>query len=385
MLTCDLIRVENLTPRDQTIWQDMIDATEAFQSPVLSPAFIHAVAAVRDDIVIAVYRRDGETIGFLPHHRRPNRFARPVGAPFADYSALITFPDTDLKARDALAAARIDRYQAIGLIDPYGVFGEVEGTDDMGYGIDLGSDKPLNTVTKKHSKNINRHRRNLIAAHGEITFRLSEFDREHYEMMLRLKREQLEQNGLHNFLDAPWAANLLEQLFDAPRDGLHGALLVMMVGDAPVMFHYGLRYGDRMHPWVSSFDPAFGEFSPGQIFLCDAPAVLRDAGIRYYDLSTGQTHYKSSFCNTQFPVTHARIYGGSASAHLSERLAHLASDVQKSMDRNRIGRGMANALTRLNRRVDQIACLELDFASRAKGVAHAFANARRRIGGAHAG
>ncbi|MDV6331743.1 GNAT family N-acetyltransferase [Asticcacaulis sp. 201] len=373
-LTCEVVKASALSDLDLGLWQAMCQATDLFKSPLLSPEWTQAVASVRDDVYVAIFRRMGKVIGFLPHHRRPHRFARPAGAPFADYSALITFPNPGIDGRQALKLARIDRFQAIGLVDPHNVFGETGGEADTAYGIDLSFDETTNNVTRKHRKNINRHRRNMIEMHGDVGFILTDRDRGHYDQMMRLKREQILRNGLHDFLAPPWATALFERLYDAPETGLHGSLLTMTIGGTPVMFHYGLRLRDRMHPWVSSYDPSFGVFSPGSIFLTDCQAVLKENGVSYYDLSTGQSHYKDSFSNTAYDVRHTRIYGASSSARFGAGLANVATRVQGAM-----GGRVADAVTRLNRRFDQIACLELDFVSRAKGVAYAFAAAPRRL------
>ena len=380
MLNCELVRPDALVPRDLESWKAMCRATPLFRSPLLSPEFTRAVATGRDDVYVAIFRYGGEAIGFLPHHRRPHRFARPVGAPFSDYTALITFPDVALNGQTALAAAGINRFQAIGLIDPYNLFGDTGGEADISYGIDLGFDETTNNVTRKHRKNINRHRRNLIEAHGPIEFILTDRNRDHYNLMLRLKRDQLHHNGLHDFLAPPWAADLLDRLFDAPEDDLHGALLTMTIGGKPALFHYGPRLGDHMHPWVSSYDPAFRAYSPGSIFLTDCQAVLKAAGVNYYDLSTGQSHYKNSFSNTAYDVRHVGIYGASASGRFGQTLSQATGRFQQAM-----GDRVSGVVTRLGRRFDQIACLELDLVSRAKGVAHAVSSIPRRLGAVDAG
>jgi CelD/BcsL family acetyltransferase involved in cellulose biosynthesis len=380
MLTCDLVLPANLSDRDLETWRDMCRATPLFRSPLLSPEFSCAVAEGRHDVQVAVFRQAGRTVGFLPHHRRPNRFARPAGAPFSDYSALITYSDEQLNGREALQAAGIDRFQAIGLIDPHNLFGETVGEDDMAYAIDLTFEDATNNVTRKHRKNINRHRRNLIEAHGEIEFIVTDRNRDHYDLMLNLKREQMRHNGLHDFMSPPWAADLLERLFEASPYGLHGSLLTMTIGGRPALFHYGPRLGDRMHPWISAYDPAFSAFSPGSIFLSDCQAPLKAAGVSYYDLSTGQSHYKNSFSNLSYPVRHTGIYGASASGRFGRNLSVAAGRLQQAM-----GGRVSGAVTRLNRRFDQIACLELDLVSRAKGVAHAVSSIPRRLGALDAG
>jgi len=371
MLTCDLVKVRDLSARDETAWREMVQATPAFASPLLSPDFTRAVAAVRPDTHVAIFRDGGRIAGFLPHHRRPGAFGRPAGAPFADYSALITFPDVKICGEAALKAAGLKSFQAIGLIDPHGVFGGVQGEIEEAYGIDLTFDAPVNNVNKKLSKNINRLRRHAAEALGETYILADDRDAAHFARALELKRDQVKSNGLHDFLAAPWVQTFLTSLFEAGRDGLHGYLVTQMAGETPLLFHFGVRLGDRAHPWVSSFDPAYATFSPGQIFLQDCQAALKADGVAYYDLSTGQSHYKNAFCNTHFPVTHARLYG--AQAGLDARLSRAAGRAQRALG------SAGNALARLNRRIDQIACLELDTLSRLKGVAHAFTHASKRL------
>ncbi|MEI9903646.1 MAG: GNAT family N-acetyltransferase [Asticcacaulis sp.] len=373
MITCDLIDAGALDDRHMGRWHEMMAATPLFRSPVLSPEFVKAVAEVRTDVRIAVISRGSEVIAYLPHHRRPNHFARPAGAPFSDYSALITFPDPGVAIGEVLETAGIQRYHASGLVDPYGVFGDVQGEGDEAFGMDLTADETVNNVNKKQTKNINRLRRHLIEAHGDLDFIIGDRDRDHFERMLRLKREQVRQNGLHDFLGAPWVKRFLDNLFAAPSGGLHGQLVTFTAGGKPTLFHFGVRLGDRAHPWISTYDPAYYSFSPGQIFLTDIQAPLKASGLVYYDLSTGQQHYKSSFCNTSFPVRHARFYSDAPAARMNEKLAGLAGQAQKAL-----GPTADMAFTRLGRRVDQIATLELDFLGRAKGVAYALSNAGKR-------
>lgn len=371
MLTCDLINALDLDARDETVWREMIQATPAFASPLLSPDFTRAVAAVRPDTQVAIFRDGGKPVGFLAHHRRPGAFGRPAGAPFADYTALITFPDAGLCGEAALKAAGLRRFQAIGLIDPHGVFGTVKGATEEAYGIDLSFDVTTNNVNKKLSKNINRLRRHAAEALGEVRVVTDDRDPFHFAQALELKQIQVRDNGLHDFLAAPWVQTFLHSLFNADRSGLHGYLVTLMAGDTPLLFHFGVRLGDRAHPWVSSYEPAYAAYSPGQIFLQDCQAALKADGVSYYDLSTGQSHYKNAFCNTQFPVTHGRLYG--AQAGFDAGLARAAGRVQNALG------GHNGALARLNRRVDQIASLELDTPSRLKGIAYAFSNASKRL------
>lgn len=372
MLTCDRVSVSNLVQSDLELWRAMQAATPAFRSPLLSPDFVRAVSAVRSDTEVAIFKQRGRTVGFLPFHPRPGKFARPAGAPFADYSALLTLPEPNFKAREALRLAGIEQYQAIGLVDPYHVFGEVEGEEDEAFAIDLTTDGPANNANKKLEKNIRRLRRHAEEAHGEVRFVMGDRDPEHFELMLRLKREQTRETGLHDFLAPGWVQQLLRNLFAAPKDQLHGNLITLMAGDTPLLFHFGARMGERGHPWISTYDPAYAAFSPGQIFLGGCAEPLAADGITYYDLSTGAQAYKAVFSNTRSPVRHARIYA--EGAHWPERLARLGVTARRAL-----GGQVDAAVARLHRRFDQIACLELDPLSRARGIAYAFSNVTKRM------
>ena len=378
MLTCQLLKPQDLSPRDVAAWKAMSAATPAFASPLLSPEFALAVSAVRDDIRVAVWRDGTNVAGIFAHHRRPGRFARPAGAPFADYSAILTFPDTRLEAAPALALAGIDRLHAAGLVDPHGIFAKVQGQADDAYAMDLTAEEPDNNVPKKHAKNINRLRRHMIEQLGEVRFIVGDRDPRHFETMLRIKREQVRGGGLHDFLAAPWVQRLMRDLFEADQDGLHGLLITLMAGDTPLMYHFGPRLGAHAHPWVSSYHPEFSTLSPGQIFLNDCRLPLKASGIDWYDLSTGQQHYKPAFCNSHSVVHNVIVFSGSPGARLKAAFLGAARGVQHALG------PLDHLLARIDRRMDQIASLELGMADRLQGFGLAVATASRRSRSDHA-
>src|ERR1700761_3089936 len=89
-LEAEIVHPAELSRVDIAAWRRLQAAEPAFGSPLLGPDFAQAVGAVRPDARVAVYRRAGHAIGFLAHHRRPGGFARPIGAPFCDYHALVS-------------------------------------------------------------------------------------------------------------------------------------------------------------------------------------------------------------------------------------------------------------------------------------------------------
>lgn len=360
MIICENTRASEITKQDEDIWRDFCSQHEYFKSPLLSPDFFYQIAKVRDDAFVAIYRENGKPIAFLAHHKRPNNFARPIGAPFSDYSALICAPDCKLRMQDALKLAQIKQFQAIGFIDPYNLCDEFGGEEDDAHGMDLLSDEPAHSTSKKHRKNVNRLRRHLEDNIGTEHFIFDDTNQSHFDEMIALKREQTLRTGVHDFLAPQWVQQLMKNLFEAPRDGLHGSLLTMMAGDMPIAWQFGPRLGDRMHPWIFTYLPQYAQYSPGQIYLMDCADALKEKGVAFNDLSTGTQSYKSTFCNKHFKVKHGTIF---------------ADGTIKKPPSGKIG----NLIARFSRRFDQIACLELETSDRIKGALFAIKSAGKRI------
>ena len=361
MINCEIIKSSELSKNDENKWREFCAAHSQFQSPILSPEFFHEVAKVRDDVFVAVFRKESEVIAFLSFHRRPNGFARPVGAPFSDYSALITPPNPQIRMNEAMELAGIKKFRAIGWIDPYNVSDDFLGENDEAHAMCLVIEDLPHSASKKHRKNVNRLRRHLSETYGEVKFIFDDKSQEHFDRMIELKRIQTKQTGVHDFLAPIWVQEFIKNLFNNPRDGLHGSMLTMTAGDKPVAWQFGPKLGNRMHPWIFTYEPDYAQYSPGQIYLMDCPIPMRENNVAYNDLSTGAQAYKNTFCNVHFPVKHGTIIANSPSKNQFG-----TSKIDKIMQK-------------LDRRFDQIACLELDFLGRAKGIGFAVLNAFKRI------
>jgi CelD/BcsL family acetyltransferase involved in cellulose biosynthesis len=372
MLSCDLVKACHLSEADFAAWSHLCTTTPEFSSPLLSPQFFQTIAKVRDDVFVAIYRRKGQAVGFLAHHSRPGRFARPVGAPFCDYCALITPPDPGFCFGQALDLAGIRHFQAIGLVDPYKLCTQTGGELIDAYGIDLSLDRTEYLRAKKHVKNIGRLRRHLEANFGALSFTLRDQNKDHFDTMISLKHAQIERTGLHDFLQPVWVQAMLNQLFLAPEYDLHGSLLTLMSGDHPVMFHYGVRLGGRMHIWLSAYDPQFAAFSPGQIFHNDCQVFLKAQGLSFYDMSSGQSHYKSKFCNVRTQVVNLKISSETQKMRQTHRFLQTVDNRFKVMKPGTL-------ISRFGRRMDQVASLELDGYHRVLGLVQALAASKKRL------
>lgn len=360
MLQVDLVRPDALSDAERRAWAAFAAATPAFASPLLSVGFAELVGSVRDDLFVAVARREGEIVGFLPHHRRPFRFGRPVGAPFSDYHAFVCRPDPGVEAEALLAGMGLASFRFTGLIDPYGVF--AQAAPDLSPSLQIafegeGADylETLRAGSPKRFKNLRRLVHKLEREVGDLTIVAPHRDQADFGQLIAWKRQQLQRTGLHDVLGASWTQKLMEAAFDRTEGEFTGLLIGLRIGDRLVAGHFGVRQGDRYHPWIAAHDPALSAYSPGTVFLWKAIEAMRGLGLSAYDLSGGHDHYKRPFASGAVDVASGTARRGGAVLAPKQ-----------------------TALARLHRRMDQIAAVELSLGGRLQGLATAVAAQGRR-------
>lgn len=364
-LTADIVRPSDLTARDREAWAALRSTHPDFANPLLSPEFAVAVGTVRPDAVVAVLRRGGKAVGVLAHHRRPGGFARPIGAPFSDYHAVISGPEPGFTGAEALAAARIETYAYSSLLDPHGLFGpQAEMTATHLVAVEDTPEAYLEGRRALSAKHFKNWRRLESKAQREIgPFRLGyDHDEAAFQLLLDWKRRQLDETGRHDFLKVGlWTERLMRDLF-ARRDGaVPSLMLTLWAGDRLMAGHFGLREGPVFHPWLASMNPEMRPYSPGQAFLSQAVRAMPQLGLKVLDLGGGHDHYKAPFASRQgsaaVGVARASARSGAAAELMSAAAIRLA--------------GPAKAAS-IRRRLDHIAQVELSLGGRMRGVARAF-------------
>jgi CelD/BcsL family acetyltransferase involved in cellulose biosynthesis len=361
MLETLVCHPSELSDRDTQAWSGFQAASPFFESPLLGPHFAKAVGEVRADARVAIYRRDGRPVAFLPHHRRPWGFARPIGAPFSDYQALVGAPHDPLTGVEALRGASLAALRFGGLIDPAARFAGAVASTEVGYRVvahgEAEAARVLAGLGRNGVRNQRRYRRKLERL-GPLRM-VADPDRSALEVLLGWKQDQIRRTGMQDFLAADWVRTLLGRLFDAREGPFQGLALSLYAGDTQVCGHFGIRQGGVYHPWIGASDPAFRGYSAGFIHQWMAIEAMPSLGLRIYDLGPGAGHWKARFAN----------------------------------DLTTIGAGLATAggwrappvlaafplVDRARRRLDQIAATQLTLTGRLRGVAQALASYGRRL------
>jgi CelD/BcsL family acetyltransferase involved in cellulose biosynthesis len=372
MLRAETLRLNDLDPADVAAWRALCAAGPSFASPLLGPDFALAVARVRDDARVTVWRRNGDPVGFLAHHRRPGAFARPIGAPLSDYHGLVGEAGPDISR--AFADAELSAYRFTGLVDPAEAFADHVERRREAFVISLSGTaddylEALRTASAKRFKNYRRLDHKLDREIGSLRIVAPDISRAAFETLIAWKAEQLARTGAHDFLRPEWTRRLLDDLFARQEGDFRGLMITLYAGDRLVGGHFGVREGAVYHPWIASIDPALAAWSPGQVFLPRAIAAMPELGLTTYDLGPGHEHYKRPFALSTRTVCEGLAVAGNAggrAARASNRAwAFIAATEGGPMDR-------------LRRRLDAIATLEPSLAGRAISLASALAAQTRR-------
>lgn len=376
VLTVETIAAAALAAADIAVWAAIQAADPAFASPLLSPWFAMAVGRVRDDARVSIFRRGGEAVGFWAHHRRPGGFGRAIGAPFADYHAVVARPDAFAPGDNPVALAGLKAFRHGGLIDPHGLYPSPERSQ-AGWAVNLTGTTPeaylegLRAASPKKFKNY-RRLQNRLAEVGPLGLR-ADTDPATFETLLRWKSEQFQRTGAQDVLRPAWASALMHDLFDRRSGPLTGLMVTLHVGDRLVGGHFGVKqaFGDGgvYHPWIASMDPELSAYSPGYTYLDRAIRAMPELGLTVYDLGVGHDHYKRPFA-----LDVKEVVGG-----LQSTPGGAAALMRAREEAWRLGPlARSGAVDKVRRRLDHIATVDPSLMGRVHGLVEAARATRRR-------
>lgn len=373
-ITARLYKPAEMAADDIAAWREVQADTQAFANPLFSHAFASAVAKVRDDVEVAVFRRGATSVAFLAVHRRPGGLARPIGAPFSDYQGLVSKGAIGLTGPQALERAGLGALRFNGLVDPFGLFdGVVSGVQEA-YAIELDGDaeaylEAIRAASPKKFKNYRRLEHRLEREVGPLRLVADDRSQEAFDAVLAWKSEQFGRTGIQDVLRPHWVRRMMQSLFETSQGEVTGLLVSLYAGETLVAGHFGVRQGAVFHPWIASANPDFAAVSPGQLFLGHAIQAMPRMGIELYDLGPGHDHYKRPYAS----VRRELAVGLAVAEGARGRMAG-AGEAAWSIS----GLGRVGALDKVRRRLDHIAVIDPTPAGRVRGVIEAVQAVRKR-------
>ncbi len=164
---------------------------------------------------------------------------------------------------------------------------------------DIREDFNFGRLTKKHK--VRQRLRRLGEAHEQVEFVYRtkadlEQGLDELTTVHRLRWEGREDDLRGLFAAAEQEAFLLDAI-RALDDSGWVRLLVLLADDAPVAVELDLAIENRLVMFKGAFDPAFREFSPGQLLHHRLVQDGMEAGIDVFDFGRGDQPYKQRWAN----------------------------------------------------------------------------------------
>lgn len=284
----------SLTQAELGVWTDIIADGDEFSSPYFHPQFTLGVAAVRDDVEVAVLSDDGHIVGFFPYQRSGNT-AKPVGGMLSDAHGIIVSRDIRWSWEELLPQCGLTawnfHYQIQSQIpeprwhpevDPAAVMDLRGGFDEYKKRLDS---KSIVSQTDRKARKMGREC-------GEVRFDWNSDDEQAFQLLKQWKSQQYRESDIADVFGFSWTTNLLQTIRRHSGSEYEGLMSVLYVSDRPVAVHFGLRAGKVLHQWFPAYDPELKNYSPGVIHLLEMARHAAEHGVERIDLGR-VCHYKS--------------------------------------------------------------------------------------------
>jgi CelD/BcsL family acetyltransferase involved in cellulose biosynthesis len=295
-----IVSPAELGANDIAAWNRLRAAHPEYDTPLLSPAFAQTIGRSLGDARVALIEdADGLAAAFA-FHARPDGLGRPIGAPFCDYSGPVVRAGLRLTLREIVAMAGLGGYRTSSLLDPWNCF-ENERTGGTGSRlVRLEGQPPADYLEQRRAEYPKRFKnfRRLESQMGRDGYQLQltwgPLDERLKAALYDFKSQQYRLSGLVDLISAPKARDLLDIVAADPAGFQAG----LWAGDTLVSADFGFREGTAFHPWIAAFNPAFSQYSPGNLLQKQVIEQMANMGLRSYDLAEGHDHYKKYFTNS---------------------------------------------------------------------------------------
>lgn len=371
-LSVQTCRPEDLSVPARDLWSRFRAADPAFRSPYFDFRYVLAAGEAAPESQVAVIRRGGEIVGFLPFQRR-GRLIQPIAAPLTDYHGLLSAPgaEVDLAAVVGLLGAR--RFRFSGLVgDGDGGGSRLSSRPAMVADLSDGFEAYTARRPAEFFKDKRRRGRRLAETLGPLDFTFDADGEGVLDLIFRLKRAQMRRTGQHDIFASPWTMPFLRRLSTLASDDFGLRFATLRAGSRIVAAEVGLRSGSAYHLWFPVYDPEFARYSPGALMTLETLRAAPDQGIATVDFGPAGEDYKRDFAEPGQSVFEGDVTAGgwveTARAAANLALAH-APDLRESI--SRAGR-------RLDRRWDRITACEPRFDGRAIAASQTLGDLGRR-------
>jgi CelD/BcsL family acetyltransferase involved in cellulose biosynthesis len=311
-LRARVVRAKELPGEVVLAWISLQQTVPALDSPYFRPEYVQAVAAVRDDVEVAVLEDRAGPVGFFPFQRRPRGIGQPVGGLHSDFQGVIAPPDLRWDPRALLRACGLRAFRFHHLLAEQEPFRPHHWNQTTSPYVDLSAGFEAYRAARRRAgsreiEQILYKCRKAERRLGPLRLELQSSDGATLDTLLRWKSQQLRATGQYDHLQRPWVRPMLERIRAARGEGFAGVLSALWLGDRLVAVHLGMRSRTVLHWWLPAYDRALAAFSPGQISFLEIARAAAGIGIRRVDLGKGDEAYKARLMSGAIAIAEGAV------------------------------------------------------------------------------
>ena len=307
-----VLTADRMTSAHWAAWTALQSSNPALDSPYFRPEFTRAVAAVRDDVEIAVLSQSGLPAGFFPFQRTHGDRGIPVGGLMSDFQGLICRGDFTWDAAELIRACGLSRWEFDHLLAcqkplaPYHWFGAASQYIDLSRGF-AAYEAQRRSAHCEALSTTRRKARKLQREMGPLRLEPQVSSRRVFDQLIAWKSRQYQRTGRPNVLAMGWTVELLERIWSQQEAAFSGMLSALYCGDRLVAAQFGMRSRGVLHAWFPAYDVELAGYSPGLIFWLEMIQAAPALGITRIDLGKGTTQFKTSFASAAVPLAEGAV------------------------------------------------------------------------------
>lgn len=304
-LTLEVCDLAALSGEARTQWNDWARADPDLASPYFRVEFAQAAARFSPGSAVAVFRRDGEVVGYYPHQRRGGTI-QPIAAPMSDYHGVIGprgLKPTLAEVATLMGAARFAVTawlgEAPGAPTAESILSQVP--ENGGYAEWYAGRRK---AFPKYFKDKERARRGLEGQFGSVEFEIGLRDGALLDELIRQKSEQYVRTHHHDIFACGWTGQMLHALMEMDgEDGFGGSIAVLRVDGRVAAMEYSLHAGGRFHMWFPVYTREVARWAPGILLSMETIRLASERGYSEFDYGVGGGGtYKKYFCDRTVQV-----------------------------------------------------------------------------------
>ena len=302
-----IVPAARLNPEHVDAWSQIQRISMELDSPYFRPEYTQAVAAIRNDVEVAVLEEHGEMVGFFPYQRARGNIAQPVGGRLSDFQGVIVRKDVNWDPLQLLQGCSLRAWHFDHMLTSQEPLRSHHRLVEDSPNADLSGG--FGAYAMRHGgsedsafSNLRSKARKLQQTAGPLRFEADIKDQKVFDTLIEWKTQQYLRTGATNVFAFSWTRALLERILHCRGEEFSGMLSALYAGDQLVAAHFGMRSRGVLHFWFPSYDPAFAKFSPGGVRDLELMKFLAANGAWRLDFGKGMDQHKSYFMSAASQV-----------------------------------------------------------------------------------